>query len=159
MSVLFESELPSQSLRDNSYKSVNGSGLISLSKYGKDLYQFNIARKLSVKGKEVLYEICIIVEYSRTLVGIKNMFKKNKIKSNKDDTMISFFNTIKQLVEECYYDPFSFKDLMNTIRKGGGSISHSSLIRTNLSKLIFGYKSENLKFKDMIEFLKDNKIF
>lgn len=163
MSILAEQVSYSVTLRDENYKSFNGTGSMELNKIENNIYKIRIIKTIHTKNKNILYELLLGFEYKRALVGLKNLFRKNKIKTNKDENMFLFYNTIKNLIEKMEYDPFEFKYLLEQINQGYGIEIKPVLLRTDLNSNIVFSRTKTKHFKSLnklIAFLKDeNKIF
>lgn len=160
-SILIAEEFFSQTIKNESYKSMNGGeGLFELSKIEKDRYKISIVRR---SKHDKLYELILLVEYSRIFVGFKNLFKKTKIKSNKDENMMSLYNSLKNLVEKLDYDPFEFGFLLEQIKQGGGNVTQAILFQTKLNTDSIFPDTKRKRFKSLknvVTFLKEkNKFF
>lgn len=113
---------------------------IELYKVGKDMYNIRI---LTQESKKIFYILDISLDYGRFKLGLRNFFKKTKIKANKDKNMIELYNIFKSIVTHHGYEMGHLDFLEDYIYQTYGTITGIEISRVHIHRLINEVKVEH----------------
>lgn len=148
-------------LKSDCYKK---NAYIKLIKYDKDIFEIIIRSRNFSRDYDKIYQLKILIEYSSTKLGIRNMFHKrdHKIKANKVENMLELYLILKNIVSGNSYDKDYLIYIIEQITQTYGFIKKLNLKKIKEYKKIYYCPKMLIKnfksIEDIAKYLEDDDI-